>query len=287
MTEFSPGLAQAAFDMLQMLGTQPLCVADVVEGLRRIGGMPAAQVLSLAQRLNWVAVVEDGRLEPTPGGRKVIGQPAYPLMLRQAVLDFADVASPAWLQNARLGRARVMAFAAPDILQTLIEAEVSESVSEDVVAFWDKLAGLARGRRDDRLTEIGRGGERLSISHEAARTSRMPRWVAIDCNEDGFDLLSIRAADDPAPLGIEVKASTQGLAGSFFVTRNEWEVASSMEAHVFHLWDLSQPPAKRLAVVSPEAVLAHVPSDTGEGEWSAVEIPFSAFTANFTAPVSA
>lgn len=283
MIELTPGLAQAAFDMLGTLGYQALGVSDVVQGLRRIGGMPAKQVLEFSQQLNWVAIAEDGRLEAAAAGRQILELAAYGPMLRCALLDYAEIISPPWLQNAAYGRSRVLNFAPRNVLQVMVEAEVTEGVADEVVAFWDKLAALARGRRDSWLTDIGRRGERLTINYEEARTGRRPRWVAIDSNEDGYDVLSVCTDVDLSPLGIEVKTSTRGLDGSFFVTRGEWEVAIGMEAHLFHCWDLSVCSVPRLAVVPSYEVATHVPHDQGQGLWTDVEVPFNAFAERFVA----
>ena len=63
----------------------------------------------------------------------------------------------------------------------------------------------------------------MTLAHEKDRTGRKPKWVAIDNNEDGYDVFSVVDAEDSRALSIEVKISTMGLAGSFHLTRNEWD----------------------------------------------------------------
>ena len=202
-------------------------------------------------------------------------------MLRQALLDHIEAAKPPWVQCATYGRSRVMAFAGSGVAQVMVEAGLANGYGDDIVAFWDELAARARGLRDASLSRIGREGERLTITHETARTGREPKWVAINNNSDGYDVLSIVGDGDSGSLSIEVKTTTQGLAGSFHLTRNEWEMAQERVCHVFHLWDVkSQPP--RLAKGSVEAIAAHVPADSGAGTWESVVIPFSAFDYRFS-----
>lgn len=279
--EFSPGLAQSAFDLLRLIGRQGLTIPALLEGLRRIGGMPSQVVLEVTQTLNWVTLGDGGRLLAAQRGVRLLEDGCYASMLRRALLDYADILSPPWLQNASYGRMRVMSFAAIGIRQIMVEAGVAEGIQDDVVAFWDELATLARGRRDERLSAIGRHGERLTLAHEAERTGRVPRWVAIDNNADGFDVLSVYAPDNGAQLAIEVKTTSIGLAGSMFLTRAEWETATESSAYLFHLWDISRVSEPRLATISVDDMSCHIPKDLGEGRWGNVEVPFSVFTDRF------
>ena len=141
-------------------------------------------------------------------------------------------------KNASFGRMKVIAFAGNQIGQVFVEAGLADGTDDDVVAFWDAMAARARGQKNHRLTAIGRQGERLTIDHEEGRTGRKPKWMAIDNNEDGYDVLSIVDTEDPRSLSIEVKSSTMGLSGVFHLSRNESDRAEETENHSFHLWDM-------------------------------------------------
>lgn len=284
MTSLTPGLALSALDLLRLLHRSALTAAELLSGLKRVGGMPSAEALSLSQTLNWLEVDEDGVLHPTSSGQRACSHGDYRLALRQVLLDYADIVAPDWLQNATYGRSRVLAFSGPGVAQILIEADVASGAADDVVDFWDTLASLARGYRDDRMLAIGRRGERLTLAHEEARTGVSPRWVALDSNQDGYDVLSVKASDDAAPLSIEVKTSTLGVAGSLHVTRKEWDQAIDSPNHAFHLWDLKAP-SPQLAVVEVEEMARHMPVDTGAGDWREVRVPFGAFASLFNAVV--
>jgi hypothetical protein len=188
------------------------------------------------------------------------------------------------VQNSSFGRAKVIAFAGNQIGQVFVEAGLSNGTNDEVVSFWDAMAAMARGQKNDRLTAIGRQGERLTIAYEEGRTGRKPKWVAIDNNEDGYDVLSIVNMEDLRSLSIEVKSSTMGLAGAFHVSRNEWERAQDAENHIFHLWAMYSNRHPCLAVISPQDMQSHIPSDQGAGSWESVEIPFKTFEDRFTAP---
>jgi hypothetical protein len=283
MTALSPGLAQSALELLRLLQRRALTVPELLAGLKRVGGMPSAEALSLSQTLNWLEVDRSGVLHATKAGQRVCDLADYGSALRQLVLDYADVLAPDWLQNATYGRSRVLAFSAPGITQVLIEAGLAAGTADDVVAFWDALSSLARGQRDDRMLAIGRRGERLTLAHEQARTGAAPKWVAVDSNQDGYDVLSVRAVDDPVPLSIEVKTTTVGSVGFLYLTRTEWDQALDSPAHAFHLWDLKAPAAPRLAVVGVEEMVKHVPMEIGAGKWQELRLPFGAFANLFDA----
>lgn len=281
MIDLSPGLAQSGFELLKLIGRQGLTIEAMLAGLERVGGMPTPDVLALTQSLDWVQVGDNGLLRATSAGNRLLDAGAYPSMLRLALIDHATLLSPPWLQGARTGRNRTLTFAPVGVRQVLVEAAVAEGTDQEVVAFWDQLAALARGQRDERLNSIGRMGERLTMEREAARTGSTPRWAAIDSSADGYDILSIVAADDPSPLSIEVKTTTIGPAGELIMTRHEWDTATAAPAHRFDIWDVSRRQAPRSACIGVDAMAAHVPTDHGSGLWEQVAIPISAFADDF------
>lgn len=282
MTALTPGLAQSAIELLRLLERRRLSTDDLLAGLRRISGIATNEALQLAQALNWLSVGADGVLTATAGGGRVAGIGSYELALRQVLLDFAELIRPEWIQNASHGRTRVLAFAGIGVAQTLIEAGVAGGTDDSVVEFWDALAARARGQRDFRLLSIGRSGERLTIAYEERRTGTVARWVALDSNDDGYDVLSVTAKGLHDPLTIEVKTSTIGMSGSIYITRREWSQAIDSPAHVFHLWDVKDAGAPRLAVVTTDEVERHISIDSGFGSWSETRVPFSAFRDKFS-----
>lgn len=248
--------------------------------LGKLGVVSAKRVTDCSVLLGWTEVNDVGLLAPTLRGLAVSTMPRTEERLREALVDLVAATDPPWVQNARFGRRRVLQYAPPEIAQICQEAGLAHASTPEVVAFWDSLAARARGLYDVRLNEIGRAGERLTLGFEVTRTGRTPRWVALDSNEDGYDVLSSLTAENRAPVCIEVKASRLGLRGSFYLTRNEWESAASFLHFRMHLWDLSFA-APRLAVLDLESVAAHVPTDHGSGRWENACVPFSAFADHF------
>lgn len=281
MKRLSPGLLQGCFELLTLTTKQPLTLPAIQSSFPRFASLPTEQIVEVCQTLNWLEASTSGIASATLVGARLIAEVGYEAMLRRALLDFIDVIRPTWIQNASYGRSRVLSFLPNDIAQVFVEADLAEGSSEDIVAFWDELAAHARGQRNDRLNQIGRIGERLTLAFEEVRTGKKPRWISIDNNADGYDVLSIVALSDPRKLSIEVKTSSVGLQGSFFLTRNEWDRAEEAEAHLFHLWDISTENHPVLAVVPISEMHSQISIDRGLGAWQQIEVPFCAFENEF------
>jgi hypothetical protein len=271
---------QGCFELLEIAARRKLPFAQISVEFSRIGVMPSARVVELAQSLNWLQTGADGSAVVTVGGERIMSFGSYDGRIRQALLDYIDIMHPPWIQNATFGRARVLSFAGSDIAQVFVEAGLAHGFDDEIVAFWDEIAARARGQRGARLTGIGRAGERLTIAHERERTGREPKWISVESNEDGYDVLSVTSREDERLLSIEVKATAVGMSGSFHLTANEWDRAVFSDIHAFHLWDISRP-VPRLAVLFKAEVDPHVPANRGEGAWESVEIPFRAFADKF------
>lgn len=280
MKPLSPGLAQGCFDLLDIVVRRRPRFLAILAEFSKFRGIPVEQVVETAQTLNWLKQDEAGLAVVTPAGISVLKVESYEIRLRMALLSYIEVVRPAWVQNAIFGRSRVLNFAGKSIAQVFTEAGLADSLENDVVEFWDMMATMARGQRSAEAMKIGRAGERLTLVHEKERTGRAPKWVAVDSNLDGYDVLSIVGADDSRFMSIEVKSTTVGMAGRFHLTANEWERAMIQEEHRFHLWEINQT-STRLAVLTPGDVEPHVPTNQGEGAWESVEIAFGTFEQQF------
>ncbi|MDO8074830.1 DUF3883 domain-containing protein [Janthinobacterium sp. SUN176] len=280
MLAFSPGLAQGCFELLEIVSRSSLTFPQIHASFAYFGSLPTAKIVATAQVIGWLRANDEGIASISPSGARLISLVGYQPMLRQALLDYIDTERPPWVQNATYGRSRVIRFAGRELAQVFVEAGLASSTDDEIVAFWDSMAALARGQKNGRLLEIGRLGERLSIAHELARTGRPPKWIAIDNNEDGYDVLSVVDSEDLRPLSIEVKTSTLGIAGSMHLTRNEWGRAQEVENHLFHVWSMKlNEPA--LAILTPEVLQGHIPLNAGQGSWEMVEVPLEAFRDRF------
>jgi len=284
MIALSPGLAQGCFELISITSRTTLSFPEIRASFAYLGGMTIGKVIETAQNLNWLRANDDGIATLTPSGNRLLELPSYEKMLRRALLDYIEIEHPAWLQNATYGRARVLSFTSSEIAQVFTEAGLAYGIEHEIVEFWDDLAALARGQKNCRLSAIGRHGERLSIAYEEARTGQKPKWISVDNNEDGYDILSIVSNTDRRYISIEVKASTMGLSGRLYLTRNEWERSQESDNHTFHIWNIQDLASPLLAIITPEQLEEHVPTDSGCGVWKSVEIPLTAFNNHFSSP---
>ncbi|MCH7290194.1 DUF3883 domain-containing protein [Acinetobacter sp. ANC 3926] len=250
--------------------------------LAQIGSNPSIKTVDTAEALKWLKFNSEGFAEITPAGCELISLITYESQLRQALLDYVDIVRPPWLQNAMYGRISVLRFAGNEIAQIFFEAGLVCKNDDDIVRFWDLLAAKARGQKHDYQIEIGRKGERLTIEYEKERTGKEPKWIALDNNSDGYDVLSILYANKNQPLTIEVKTTTQGIDGFFYLTRNEWEMSVGSNSHCFHLWNLRVESEPFLAILTLEDLQNHIPVNCGNGAWESVKIPFLSFREKFT-----
>lgn len=282
MIPFSPGLIQSCFELLGIIKRNAYISFDEIQaGMLNIGSNPSIKVLTIAETLRWLKANNEGFAEITSAGYKLINLNTYELKLRQALLDYVEIVQPPWLQNALYGRISVLRFAGNEITQVFFEAGLAYNNDDGIVRFWDTLASKARGQKHDYQMEIGRKGEYLTILFETKRIGKEPKWVAIDNNSDGYDVLSSVQENSNQPLTIEVKTSTQGINGYFYLTRNEWEMSNDSNSHRFHLWNIQIESKPFLAILSAEDMQDHIPKNSGDGVWESVRIPFSSFRDEF------
>lgn len=198
------------------------------------------------------------------------------LGLRQAIAHLVSTLRPWWMRMVPSGRDRVVSSLSRDEAQCLRSAGLTDGpLTEQVVMWWDELAQLVRAELYGRLLLQGREAERLSLVHERDRlrrlgVSREPRWISIDDNTAGYDILSFDpGVVEPVNRLIEVKSSTQS-PPRFTLTRNEWEAANKYgEIYHFHFWAL---PTQRLYERTPAEVSDQIPIDQGRSRWTLVEI---------------
>jgi uncharacterized protein DUF3883 len=196
--------------------------------------------------------------------------------LRETILGMAMKLKPFWAKVSPFGRDRVFAIMSADQTQCLRYARLLDSTDEAVWRWWDKLASNFRAEKLDRLIEIGRIGEQLSLRFERATLKRLginenPRWISLEDNLAGYDILSYRLDKNGAKSKafIEVKA-TYSADRTFVLTRREWNFAERAgAASEFHFWYL---PDQALRMASASELSYSVPTDQGSGVWDQVSL---------------
>jgi Domain of unknown function (DUF3883) len=128
---------------------------------------------------------------------------------------------------------------------------------------------------EDRKLQQGRRAEQLTIDYENQRLSALgisntARWVALDDNAAGYDVMSYdKGAVEPVAKLIEVKSSARDVR-EIFLTRNEWNTAIERVPHYFfHIWLF---PEEELIEITPDELSTHIPEDQGSGEWQTTKV---------------
>jgi hypothetical protein len=270
----SVGVLYSCQDFLELCVEQPFTLDAVRESFTgRFSVASFDAVLGCLRECGWITFDECGRFLVTSAGAQITCAGSRQAALQFQVRDYIDSTKPTWSGLISQGREEAMSYFPTDVSQVFKEAGLAGNYDDEVVAWWDSAALIARGRLSDLLTQIGRTGERLSREFEFNRTGQLPKWVAVDSNLAGYDLLSVVSREDDRPLRIEVKATSQtDKSASFFLSRGEWDCASSHGDHVFHFWRLK--PQPRVTVVGKASMASHIPRDFGSGAWKQVKVSF-------------
>jgi hypothetical protein len=149
------------------------------------------------------------------------------------------------------------------------------------IQWWDDVQGRVRLYENSEAMKRARDAELLTIEHErrmliAQQIEAESRWMAIEDNTVGYDVLSYTKGEfGPLNKLIEVK-STIASPVRFYLSRNEWEHAIEYgESYFFHVWNLQLTPPvlyeKTVAQIAP-----HIPLDNAKGKWKTVQIPVGA-----------
>ncbi|MEM4997897.1 DUF3883 domain-containing protein [Priestia megaterium] len=228
-------------------------------------------IFKLSKQNEWISCQDNGDIRLTNKGTEIIEGKTPLERLRIQLKLMIILHEPSWLYLVHKGRKEVSSFFSPDIYQCFDEADLLSSYTPDVASWWDEVANLSRGKRDEKLLEIGRIGELLSIEYETIRTEIQPTWQSIDSNLSGYDLLSCVDKDNSTVLRIEVKASNSNL--SFYLTRNEWETALSSNFYLFHFWKIEK--CVKFYILDKEFIKPHISIDVGYGKWEKVKVTFN------------
>ncbi|MCA2997133.1 MAG: DUF3883 domain-containing protein [Rhodocyclaceae bacterium] len=192
-------------------------------------------------------------------------------LFQHTIFKVVERERPWWTRLAPLGRDRLRSALSPNEMQCFEAAGLFVEIpTNDVLAWWDRVAQTARASENDGNLQRGREAEKLSLAVERERLARFgiardPRWIAIEDNAAGYDIQSFEpGAVEPICKLIEVKSCSGSLI-RFFITSNEWETAIASAPHYqFHIWLM---PDKKLVELSVSDVAPHIPANQGSGRW--------------------
>ena len=204
--------------------------------------------------------------------------PDGPKLYRLCISEIVQVREPTWIPTMLRGRKRFIQNLAPDA-QAVFEAAglLVDHPDQNLVAWWDKISGLARQASNLAKLAQGRAAELLTLDREKTRLQdqgidKEPEWLGLDDNFAGYDVLTYdRGHSGLINRLIEVK-STIASPPRFVLSRNEWRQATkSSDSYSFHIWEMQREPP-RLHVLTVNDVAPHIPKDRGLGNWREVEV---------------
>ncbi len=271
---FRVGVLYRVGEVLDFLSSHQLTEEQFLRSFDSWDGVAGTSVVQTCKRLGWVAARSTDELLLTQNGKAICEIRRPHDRLRLQLEQMIGLLRPAWAAMAVRGRNAVLSYAPADTVQCLRDADLVHGTSEEVVAWWDRLAGYYRSVRDDEHMVTGRQGERCSFEWERRRTAVEPVWTALSTNDAGYDLLSRLSKTDDRRLLIEVKASTLDWEDAeAILSRHEWDVLSRSSHAYLDLWSLASSPYAFLRV--PIDVLrCHIPEDKSEARWLSLSLPF-------------
>lgn len=271
----TPSAAYGCINLLSIVEQQELNGQQLV--LLNFGPVSSAEVIGHVTSLEWISLRSDSSFSITERGKMCLGLPHMKSQLRFLLRDYFLGRRDPWLQLARRGRLHVLIQSPPEILQLFHEAGLASGTDQDTIDFWDELAALLRGERDKKNADTGRLGEKLTMLFEAKRTGFEPKWMALESNQYGYDVLTRISSTNDTPLKIETKCSLASVSrASFHLTRFEWQTAEHSNNYKFHVW-ATFGKSILLAVLTVAEVAPHIPVNQNGGSWEAVEIPYDLF----------
>lgn len=176
-----------------------------------------------------------------------------------------------WKGSFKYGRKYVLESLSINERQVFRSAGLlSDEFDEEIISWWDQMqVALGITKPDLEFREW----ERRTFDREIALLAKLgcpnlPRWVAIDDNMVGFDILSFRVIDEKwEEVFIEVKSSSTGLKRFFLSDREAEKLESSPGRYFLYFWDTNSATDYLLA---GSELINHLPKNQGKGAWKSV-----------------
>lgn len=186
--------------------------------------------------------------------------------------------NPILLNLTRHGRESLISNLEDDELQVFRNAGLLEKIlDDDAIEWWDSLRLISRTDLNNSLLQQGRKAERWTIENELSEYLNLtpeltPRWVSLDSDHYGYDILSYRtqANNVPNTVLIEVKSFARISDPHFYLSSNEWKKAvQTAPNYLFYIWCIE---TKEHRIQTVDQVQPHIPLTTGQGIWQNVLI---------------
>lgn len=271
------GLLYRSWDLLRLLAKESLSEQSLTNSLETYQDVKLGNLIALVINTGWVWKDASGLLQISTSGKLLLEESNDRRRLQSQVMRLLELSNSPWKSVMLQGMLAFRKYAPGNVTQCFRDAgffDESDSVS---ISLWDEARAMSRADRDLANMVTGREGERLSIQYEVARTGKIPKWISLEVEGAGYDLLSFVEAESDEILLIEVKASRMPVeAAQFYISKHEWVVLSSATRAEVHLWCISADSVS-VACLTMETLVTHIPLDRGEGKWDILKCPFSSF----------
>lgn len=285
MIRLSVNVIASSIKLLKYIKEGIAVSVDDIHSLYRIGDIDVDDLTEILQKCELLELLNQVEWLVTSPGIYIVEETMrhnYGNAYRKILEKYVLIAEPAWSKRIPYGRNEAAIFMTKDEKACFYEASLlNECPDDDEILWWDSIAETIRKRTADSNMATGRTGERLTIQYEEERTGNKPRWMSIDSNLVGYDILSIESNSSRMPLFIEVKASKDSMNNAHcHITSHEWEISKTAPAYVFYFWHVFNG-CNKLAILNKEEIEAHIPMNNKDGVWESVKIPFSSFEERF------
>ncbi|MBE0340720.1 DUF3883 domain-containing protein [Paenibacillus sp. 28ISP30-2] len=270
----SVGILYSSQKLLIIVRDNQISANELLEQFKKIYVAGTSFVIDTCKICGWVEVNISGCLQITKIGKEILSTQSSVEQLRAQLKYYIYSIKPRWSRVLHYGRTEAVQHFPQEIVQCFEEAELLSDLDKGTVDWWDTLGAFSRTGIEEKKASIGREGELLSLQYEEKRLGIIPSWKSFESNFVGFDILSKVSGEDSSNLSIEVKATTNNSNRiTFFITENEWHVASLTKNYIFHLWTISREPI--LYILTPDIVGESIPSNQGRGRWETVRIEYN------------
>ena len=281
MIRLSVNLLNATLEFLKTVDRFSGYSVEELPFFTRFYQIPYENLYDLSAKCKWIQKEEKKICISEKGNEILNNQTDQQASLRKMIFDYACCYKPIWGYRIPYGRKEASLMMSKDESSCFFEAGLLSGVPDQkIISWWDELAAEFRMQSEERKNSIGRTGELLSIAYEEHRTGMKPRWISIDSNLAGYDIISQISDTEDSPLLIEVKSSEQSINNAcFYISSNEWNTAVSSANYRFYLWLINT--QKKLAIISPQMIEKYIPVNSDVGEWISAKIPFNVFESEF------
>lgn len=281
MIRLSVNLLNTTLEFLKTIDIFDSCNVKQLPLITHFYQIPYENLYDISSKCKWIHK-KDKKICISESGKEILNnQTDQQATFRKMIFDYTCCYKPIWGYRIPFGRKEASLMMSKDDISCFYEAGLLTSVPDrNIISWWDKLAAKFRMHSEEYRNDIGRTGEFLTIQYEENRTNAKPKWISLETNLAGYDIISQISNNNDTSLLIETKSSSQNINNAYFyISSREWDTATISKNYSFYLWLIGT--QNKLAIISPKMVGQYIPINKGVGEWTSAKIPFNVFEREF------